>query len=124
MGSIKDNLLFGKNTASDSEIKQALEMSNALFAYTIDPKLEASIGSGSIVALSGGQKQRIAIARALIKKPEILILDEATSALDSKSEKEVQQAINEIEKANESLTIIMIAHRLQTIESASNLIYL
>lgn len=58
--------------------------------------LDTYIGSGTILNLSGGQKQRIAIARALIKKPSILILDEATSALDPKSEKEVQAAVDKI----------------------------
>jgi ABC-type methionine transport system ATPase subunit len=83
------------------------------------------VGSATVSNLSGGQKQRIAIARALIKKPKILVLDEATSALDSKSEKEVQNAIKKIqtEKAGE-LTIIMIAHRLETIKSADHLLYL
>ena len=75
--------------------------------------------------LSGGQKQRIAIARALIKRPQILVLDEATSALDPKSEKEVQDAIMDIQREQSgNLTIIMIAHRLQTIETADNLLYL
>lgn len=60
----------------------------------------------------------------MIKRPKILILDEATSALDPKSEKEVQDAIDNISKGEENLTIIMIAHRLQTIETASNLLYI
>lgn len=79
--------------------------------------------------LSGGQKQRIAIARALVKRPKLLILDEATSALDPKSEKEVQDAIDKISQESqagtgEKLTIVMIAHRLQTIITAQNLLYI
>ena len=75
--------------------------------------------------MSGGQKQRIAIARALIKRPQILVLDEATSALDPKSEAEVQNAILNVQKQQMGqLTIIMIAHRLQTIMTADNLLYL
>jgi ABC-type multidrug transport system fused ATPase/permease subunit len=77
-----------------------------------------------VLNLSGGQKQRIAIARALVKNPKILILDEATSALDPKSEKEVQAAIDSISKGEDKLTIITIAHRLQTIMTNQNLLYL
>ena len=88
-------------------------------------KLDTYVGSSTVLNLSGGQKQRIAIARALIKKPKILVLDEATSALDSKSEKEVQRAIEKIQKEQAGkLTIIMIAHRLETIMSAENLLFL
>ena len=64
----------------------------------LENKLDTYVGAGSILNLSGGQKQRIAIARALIKKPQILVLDEATSALDPKSEAEVQAALTKIQE--------------------------
>lgn len=85
--------------------------------------MDTFVGTSGIVNMSGGQKQRIAIARALIKRPRILILDEATSALDPKSEAEVQKAIEKIAQSGSKLTIIMIAHRLTTIASADNLLY-
>jgi subfamily B ATP-binding cassette protein MsbA len=84
--------------------------------------IDTNVGSvGS--KLSGGQKQRIAIARALVKKPTLLILDEATSALDSKSEKEVQDAIEKINKEM-NITTVVIAHRLQTLSNAKKIIIL
>jgi ABC-type multidrug transport system fused ATPase/permease subunit len=89
LGSIRENLLFGNKDATVDDMKHALKQANADFVYEMENGLDTYIGSASVLNLSGGQKQRIAIARALIKKPKILILDEATSALDPKSEKEV-----------------------------------
>jgi ATP-binding cassette subfamily B (MDR/TAP) protein 1 len=96
LGTIRDNLLFGNKDASEADIDAALRLANATFIYDMEKKLDTYIGSSSVLNMSGGQKQRIAIARALIKKPKLLILDEATSALDPKSEKEVQDAIDYI----------------------------
>lgn len=85
--------------------------------------MDTFVGTAGIINLSGGQKQRIAIARALIKRPKILIFDEATSALDPKSEAEVQLAIEGLSKKGSFLTIIIIAHRMNTIRSANNLLF-
>ena len=100
-----------------------MKQANAEFVQDLENGLDTFVGTSSITNLSGGQKQRIAIARALIKKPKILILDEATSALDPKYEVEVQGAIDSIAKSSSGLTIIIIAHRLTTVASADNLLY-
>ncbi|CDW84672.1 abc transporter [Stylonychia lemnae] len=123
LGSIRDNILLGNKDAGEDDIQKAIKMANASFIYDLEDQLDTYIGTSSLVNLSGGQKQRIAIARALIKNPKILILDEATSALDPKSEKDVQQALVNIQNSENSLTTIVIAHRLQTIQSAQHLIY-
>ena len=93
IGTIRENLLYGNSDASDADIERAIKLASADFIYTLEKQLETYVGSSTVMNLSGGQKQRIAIARALIKNPQILVLDEATSALDPKSEAEVQNAI-------------------------------
>lgn len=117
--SIKNNLLLGKQNATDDEIIEALKVANAWeFVETLPNGINTNIGdSGG--KLSGGQKQRLSIARAVLKNPPIMILDEATSALDTESEKLVQQAL---EKMMKNRTSIVIAHRLSTIQKADTIV--
>ncbi|CAF3995308.1 unnamed protein product, partial [Adineta steineri] len=113
--SIYENIRFGKLNATRAEIEQAAEQANAhKFIMKLPNKYETLVGERGI-QLSGGEKQRIALARALIKQPNILLLDEATSALDNVSEKIVQEALD---RACKNRTTIVIAHRLTTIQNA------
>lgn len=117
-GSIRDNIKYGKNTASDEEVIHAAEQANCMeFISDFPEGLDTLIGERGI-KLSGGQRQRIAIARAILKDPDILLLDEATSALDSQSEKKVQDALD---KLMQNRTSIIIAHRLSTILDANRI---
>jgi len=112
--SIKENIAFG-DEYTDQEIKEAAKLANAdEFIQQLPEKYDTLVGDRGM-RLSGGEKQRIAIARAMIRKPEILILDEATSSLDNVSESVVQKAINKVSK---SCTTFIIAHRLSTIQNA------
>ncbi|XP_057857177.2 ABC transporter B family member 19-like [Cryptomeria japonica] len=113
--SIRDNIRMGKWDASIDMIERAADQANAhSFISGLPDKYETQVGDRGM-QLSGGQKQRIAIARAILKNPCILLLDEATSALDSQSERNVQEALDNIMS---NRTTLVIAHRLSTIVNA------
>lgn len=117
--SIKNNILLGKEDATDEEIIAALKVANAYeFVKDLPNGIETNIGDAGN-KLSGGQKQRLSIARAVLKNPPIMILDEATSALDTESERLVQQAL---ENMMQNRTSIVIAHRLSTIQKADKIV--
>ncbi|KAH1074899.1 hypothetical protein J1N35_027227 [Gossypium stocksii] len=116
--SIYENILYGKEGASESEIIEAAKLANAHgFISSLPEGYSTKVGERG-VQLSGGQKQRIAIARAVLKNPEILLLDEATSALDVESERVVQQALDRLMR---NRTTVMVAHRLSTIKNADQI---
>ena len=117
-GDIRSNIAYGKTDASDAAIRSAAEQANALGFIESFPDGFATVVGERGVQLSGGQRQRIAIARAILRDPDILILDEATSALDASSEKEVQLALDALMKDRSSL---IIAHRLSTIKNADQI---
>ncbi|KAL2111823.1 hypothetical protein VUR80DRAFT_9211 [Thermomyces stellatus] len=120
-GTIAENIAYAKPKASRWEIVSAARKANCTFISDLPDGLETQVGArGS--QLSGGQKQRIAIARALIKNPDILILDEATSALDAESETLVNAALVSLLRGNN--TTISIAHRLSTIKRSDQIIVL
>ena len=117
---IKNNLLWANEKATDEDILDSLKKSNALkFTSLLPNKINTLVGEkGS--ELSGGERQRLALARALIRKPQILILDEATSSVDKESENIIKETLKEL---SISTTIIIIAHKSNLIQS-SDYIYL
>lgn len=120
-GTIAENIAYGRPRASRAEIIAAARKANCNFISDLPDGLETQVGArGS--QLSGGQKQRIAIARALLKDPDILILDEATSALDAESETLVNEALASLLRGRN--TTISIAHRLSTIKRSDQIIVL
>jgi ATP-binding cassette subfamily B protein len=117
-GSVRYNIAYGKPEASLEEIKTAAGIAHAHeFIEALPEGYESPLGAQG-VQLSGGQRQRLAIARAVLKDPEILLLDEATSALDTESEFHVQQALAQIMRER---TTIIIAHRLSTVVNADQI---
>lgn len=120
-GTIRENIAYGKPEATLADIKAAARSANAHeFISKFEQGYDSEIGERGL-KLSGGQKQRIAIARALLKDAPILILDEATSSLDTKSERQVQQALERLMRGR---TTLIIAHRLSTIQSVDQVITL
>lgn len=120
-GTIAENIAYGRPHATRAEIMRAARRANCQFISDFPEGLDTSVGARG-TQLSGGQKQRIAIARALVKQPDILILDEATSALDAESETLVNEALGSLLKG--SNTTISIAHRLSTIKRSDTIICL
>lgn len=118
VGTIRDNIRYGRLDATDEEIYEAARRANIHdYVMTLEKGYDTEIGERG-VKLSGGQKQRLSIARVFLKDPAILILDEATSALDNTTEVLIQQALDELCKGR---TTLVVAHRLSTIRNADEI---
>jgi ABC-type multidrug transport system fused ATPase/permease subunit len=116
---IRKNIMAGKPDASEEEVIAAAKAANVWDEISSMPKgLDTLLGDRG-VNLSGGQRQRVAIARAFLKKAPILLLDEATSNLDTRSEREVQRALDSLV---EGCTVFVVAHRLSTIRKADKIL--
>jgi len=139
--SVRENLLWAKPEATDDELREALEMASAGFVYELPGGLETVVGDRGVL-LSSGERQRISLARALLRKPTLLILDEATNALDVENEARILDAIREavrsskqdaVRDANQdakldekqegrgALTVLMIAHRPSAVRRADRI---
>ena len=119
--SVRDNIAYGLEKANEKDIWSVAQLAHAVeFIKEMPDGLDTILGDRG-VKLSGGQRQRIAIARALLRNPDILILDEATSALDSITEQLIQESL---EKLSQGRTVIAIAHRLSTIAKADKVVVL
>lgn len=120
-GTIKSNLLFGKEDATDQELEEALKTAQAYdFVMDMPQQLETPVAQGG-TSVSGGQKQRLSIARALVRKPEILIFDDSFSALDFETDKKLRNALKDTVGNS---TFIIVAQRINTILNADQIIVL
>lgn len=120
-GTIRDNILYGKPEATETELMAAVTKAKLLeFVNELELGLDTEVGEKGIV-LSGGQKQRISLARIFLKNPPILLLDEATSALDTITERYIQEQIEELSVGR---TVIVVAHRLSTVMKADKIFVL
>ncbi|MCS0788053.1 ABC transporter ATP-binding protein/permease [Cytobacillus firmus] len=117
---IRENLMLIQPSATEEQIWEALEFAAADFVKKLPRGLDTLIGDRGI-RLSGGERQRLVLARAIVRKPSILVLDEATSALDTENETKIQESL---EKLKGKMTIIVIAHRLSTIRNADQVVVL
>ena len=123
-GTIRDNLVFARQGATDTECMEALEAAQLRGLLERSREgLATRIGEGGL-KLSGGERQRLAIARALLRRPDILIFDEATSSLDTETEREITRTINGIIETRPSFVTLLIAHRLSTIAGADRIVVL
>lgn len=117
-GTLRDNLVYGRDTASAEDMNDVLELAYAAeFVARLPQGLDTLVGEGG-VGLSGGQRQRLAIARALLAQPRCLLLDEATSALDAQSEEYIGKSLNTLKG---KMTVLVIAHRLSTVRAADRI---
>ena len=112
--SVRDNVLLGRPNATKKELKQAIEIAQAQFAYDLPEGLETKIGEEGM-SLSGGQRQRLALARAVASKPHVLVLDDPLSALDVDTEAMVEEALRTVLKTT---TALIVAHRPSTVQLA------
>lgn len=120
-GTILDNIKWGKDSASETDVKEAAAAAQAHDFITSFPEAyETLLGQGG-VNLSGGQKQRISIARALVRKPEILILDDSTSAVDVTTESKIREALREYSR---NLTCLIVAQRITSVMGADKIVVL
>ncbi|MFC6092720.1 ABC transporter ATP-binding protein [Saccharothrix lopnurensis] len=120
-GTLRDNLLYAAPDATAADVEEALRATRLLeFVERLDAGLDTEVGTRG-VALSGGERQRLAIARALLRKPRVLLLDEATAQLDARNEHALRDAVDQ---ASRRCTVVLIAHRLSTVTDADQIVVL